>query len=41
MNTCTRVLATLSLAALSAHAVANPELKSVTPTFYQSTTCRY
>jgi hypothetical protein len=37
MNTCTRVLATLSLAALSAHAVANPELKSVTPTFYQST----
>jgi hypothetical protein len=37
MNMCMRVLATLSLAALSAPAVANPELKSVTPTFYQST----
>ena len=37
MNMCTHVLATLSLAALSAHAVANPELRSVTPTFYQST----
>ena len=37
MNMCMRVLATLSLAALSAHAVANPELKSVRPTFYQST----
>ena len=37
MNTCMRVLATLSLAALAAHAAANPELKSVRPTFYQST----
>lgn len=37
MNMCTRVLATLSLAALSAHAVANPVLRSVAPTFYQST----
>jgi hypothetical protein len=37
MNMCMRVLVTLGLAALSAHAAAIPNLKSVTPTFYQST----
>lgn len=36
MNTCMRVLATLSLALLSGHASAIPTLKKVTPTFFQS-----
>ena len=36
MNTCTRVLATLSLAALAGQAAASPTLKRVVPTFYQS-----
>ena len=36
MNTCKRVLATLSLALLSGHAAAVPTLKSVTPIFYQA-----
>jgi hypothetical protein len=36
MNTWKRVLAALSLAALSQHAAAIPTLKSVTPTFHQA-----
>jgi hypothetical protein len=36
MNTCMRVLATLTLATLSHHAAAIPMLKSVTPTFHQA-----
>src|SRR5262245_55407189 len=36
MNTCKRVLATLSLVLLAGHATANPTLKNVIPTFYQS-----
>jgi hypothetical protein len=37
MNTCMRVLATLTFALLSGHAAANATLKNVIPTFYQST----
>jgi hypothetical protein len=36
MNTCLRALATLSCMLLSAHAAAVPELKNVTPIFYDS-----
>jgi hypothetical protein len=36
MNTCMRVLATLTGVLLSGHAAAVPELKNVTPIFYQS-----
>ena len=36
MNTCMRVLATLSCLLLSGHAAAVPKLKSVTPIFYDS-----
>jgi hypothetical protein len=36
MNTCMRVLATLSFVLLAGHAAANATLKSVVPTFHQS-----
>lgn len=36
MNTCTRVLATLTLALASAHAAAIPVLRTVAPTFNQA-----
>jgi len=36
MNTCMRVLATLSCLLLSGHAAAVPKLKNVTPIFYDS-----
>lgn len=35
MNKCMRILSTLTLAALCGPVLANPTLKSVTPTFYQ------
>jgi hypothetical protein len=36
MNSCIHVLATLSFALVAGHAAANPTLKNVIPTFYQS-----